>query len=283
MPLIAERYRAVAIDTPCFGQSDPPAQPVQIAEYTRAVVAVLDALGIQLAHVAGFHTGASIALDLASAHPERTASMILAGVLACEKAEERERWCSEIVKPWQADGRGEFVVDQAAFLQLYLPEEDGEVFLLESVARLQADLNYRWTYDAVIDYPAYEHFQRVLAPTLVMNPTDDPIYDETKRAHAALSGSLYTEILGGVDTVTRYPREFPAAVLDFLDELAQVSGTMKVHQLKLEIDVERWAEALGPAVMLMAYFDTNNGRDWDRWNELVADDATHTVNIDSSG
>jgi hypothetical protein len=53
--------------------------------------------------------------------------------------------------------------------------------------------------------------------------------------------------------------------------------------MKLEIDVERWAEALGPAVILMAYFDTNNGRDWDKWHELVADDATHTANMDTSG
>ena len=53
--------------------------------------------------------------------------------------------------------------------------------------------------------------------------------------------------------------------------------------MKLEIDVERWAEALGPSVILMAYFDTNNDRDWDRWHELVAEDATHTANVDTSG
>lgn len=53
--------------------------------------------------------------------------------------------------------------------------------------------------------------------------------------------------------------------------------------MKLEIDVERWAEALGPGVILMAYFDTNNGRDWDRWNELVDEEATHTANVDTSG
>lgn len=53
--------------------------------------------------------------------------------------------------------------------------------------------------------------------------------------------------------------------------------------MKLEIDVERWAEALGPAVILMAYFDTNNARDWETWHQLVADDATHTANVDTSG
>ena len=53
--------------------------------------------------------------------------------------------------------------------------------------------------------------------------------------------------------------------------------------MKLEIDVEEWAAALGPAVILMAYFQTENARDWDRWHELVADDATHTANVDSSG
>ena len=53
--------------------------------------------------------------------------------------------------------------------------------------------------------------------------------------------------------------------------------------MKLEIDLQRWAEALGPGVILMAYFDTNNARDWDRWNELVDDEATHTANVDTSG
>ena len=53
--------------------------------------------------------------------------------------------------------------------------------------------------------------------------------------------------------------------------------------MKLEIDVDAWARALGPAVILMAYFDTNNARDWDRWDELVANGATHTANVDTSG
>ena len=53
--------------------------------------------------------------------------------------------------------------------------------------------------------------------------------------------------------------------------------------MKLEIDVARWAQVLGPGVLAMAYFDTSNARDWDAWHQLVADDATHTANIDSSG
>ena len=220
MPIIAERYRTVAIDTPGFGQSDPPPAPVQIADYTQAVVAVLNALEIERAHVAGFHTGASIALDVAVDRPERVASATLVGLLACETDEERERWRKEIVKPWQPDGRGEFIDDMMAFLQLYLPEDDGEVFLLELLARLQAGPNYWWTYNAVLDYPAYDYFSRVRAPVLIVNPSEDPIYDETKRAHAALSGSGYVEVPGGADTVTRYPSEFAVAVLDFVDGLA---------------------------------------------------------------
>lgn len=220
MPLISERYRTVAIDTPGFGQSDPPSQPVELAQYTQSIVAVLDALGIERAHAVGFHTGASLALDLASHYPDRTASIVLAGLLACEHDDERERWRSEIVKPWQPDGRGEFVADQVAFLSLYLPEEDGEVFLLELLARLQAGPNYWWTYNAVIDYPAYEHLRRITTPTLVLNPSEDPLYEETRRAHAVLRGGSYAVVPGGADTVTRYPTEFAAAVLDFLDGLS---------------------------------------------------------------
>lgn len=53
--------------------------------------------------------------------------------------------------------------------------------------------------------------------------------------------------------------------------------------MELTIDVDRWRKALGPTVMAMAYFDANNARDWERWHQLVADDATHTANITSEG
>ena len=219
IPLFAANHRVVAIDAPGFGLSDPPARPGELSEFSDAVIAVLDGLRVESAHFAGFHTGASVTLDLAVHRAERVASATLVGILACESDEEREHWRETIVKPWKADGRGAFVEDQAAFLRLYLPEEDGETYLSELISRLQAGPDYWWAYNAVLDHPAYDLFPRLSQPVMVLNPADDPIYDETRRAHAAIAGARYAEMPGGADAPLTYANEFAAAVLEFIDGL----------------------------------------------------------------
>lgn len=220
MPALAARYRTVAIDAPGFGLSDPPARPGDLSEFSEAVVAVLDSLDIASAHVAGFHTGASVTLDLATRAPDRVASATLVGILAVETDEEREHWRETIVKPWNSDGRGEFVAGQVDFLRLYMPEDDGAIFLSELISRLQAGPDYWHAYNAVLDHPAYELFSKVTQPVLVINPVEDPIYEETRRAHAALPGAAYVEIPGGADAPLTYADEFAAAILDFVSGVA---------------------------------------------------------------
>jgi pimeloyl-ACP methyl ester carboxylesterase len=219
MPRLAERYRVVAPDNPGFGLSDPPDSKPEFADYADSVLAVLDGLGIERAHAVGFHTGASIALELVARHPERTSSAVIAGILTVENDKERERWRELIIKPWEPDGRGEFLQKQLDFLRMFLPEEDGELFLEELLARLQAGGNYWWTYDALLDHPAHELVPLVERPVLVMNAVEDMLLEETKRLHAAIPGSSYVEIPGGVVAASEHPIEFADAVLEFLDGL----------------------------------------------------------------
>src|SRR5262245_56060646 len=61
---LGEHIRAFAIDTPGYGNSDPPPRPLTIPEYADRVRAFLDAIGAERATVLGQHTGASIAVDL---------------------------------------------------------------------------------------------------------------------------------------------------------------------------------------------------------------------------
>src|SRR5579871_5980324 len=80
LPLFAEHHRVVAVDTPGYGDSDPPARQLSVSDYASASVAVLDALGIEQTAVLGIHTGASIAVELAAAQPERIVALIAIGV-----------------------------------------------------------------------------------------------------------------------------------------------------------------------------------------------------------
>lgn len=219
VPQLAARYRVVAPDNPGFGLSDAPERQTEIGDYGAAVLAVLDALGIGSAHIVGFHTGATIAIDLAAHHPERVSSAILAGVLAVKNDEERERWRDMIINPWEPDGKGEFLEKHLEFFRGFVPEDDGELFLAELLARLQAGPNYWWAYEAILTHPTFELLGQIERPVLVLNATEDLLYDDTKRLHGEIAGASYTEIPGGVMATSEYPDEFGAAVLEFIDGL----------------------------------------------------------------
>jgi 3-oxoadipate enol-lactonase len=74
---------AVAIDMPGYGGSDPVGGGGESrAEFARAALAVLEALGIEQAHVCGMSLGGVIALAMAGMAPGRIASLILADTFA---------------------------------------------------------------------------------------------------------------------------------------------------------------------------------------------------------
>ena len=74
MPALAERYRTVRYDLRPFGESTVPDQPYKT---TDDLLAVMDALKIERAHLMGHSFGGGVAIDFALAHPARVASLVL--------------------------------------------------------------------------------------------------------------------------------------------------------------------------------------------------------------
>lgn len=84
LPRFAGTYYCVAPDVLGFGDSEhPDPAPVGMADYTRlraeSVVHLLDALGIEKAHLVGNSMGGMIALTVALAAPERVDRLVLMG------------------------------------------------------------------------------------------------------------------------------------------------------------------------------------------------------------
>ena len=79
MPLLAQRYRTFAPDNLGSGNSDPLPPWVRIPDLARSMVQFMDALGIEKAHVFGFHTGNKIATEMAAAWPSRVDRLVLCG------------------------------------------------------------------------------------------------------------------------------------------------------------------------------------------------------------
>lgn len=75
---LAPSYRAIAVDLPGFGDSDKPLWAAYDAPFfARAIVALLDALELEQAHVVGNSMGGRVALELGLDHADRVGRLVL--------------------------------------------------------------------------------------------------------------------------------------------------------------------------------------------------------------
>jgi 2-hydroxymuconate-semialdehyde hydrolase len=80
LPALSERFRVVAPDMVGFGFTDRPAGiSYGMNTWVRHAVGVLDALGIERAHVVGNSFGGALAIALAARHPDRVSRLVLMG------------------------------------------------------------------------------------------------------------------------------------------------------------------------------------------------------------
>ena len=71
-------YRTIAVDLPGFGDSDKPVRGSYDAPYfARAMIALLDALGIERAHVIGNSMGGRVGIEMGLRYPERVQRLVL--------------------------------------------------------------------------------------------------------------------------------------------------------------------------------------------------------------
>ncbi|WP_091743204.1 alpha/beta fold hydrolase [Phenylobacterium immobile] len=80
LPALAENFRVIAPDMVGFGYSDRPQDvDYQLDTWADQAVGVLDALGVEKAHLVGNSFGGAIALRVATKHPDRVGKLVLMG------------------------------------------------------------------------------------------------------------------------------------------------------------------------------------------------------------
>src|SRR5215831_3621642 len=76
-PIVSQHFRTILFDNRGVGQTDTPPGPYPIATMAADAAAVLDAAGVERAHIYGVSMGGMIAQEFALQYPHRVKKLIL--------------------------------------------------------------------------------------------------------------------------------------------------------------------------------------------------------------
>ncbi|MCC2976544.1 alpha/beta hydrolase [Sphingomonas sp. PL-96] len=221
-PLVERGLRPIAIDMPGFGASDPPAAPPTIADYATAVLPVLDSLGIDRAAVAGHHTGALVATELALAHPERITAVVLAGPMIISDAERQSGFDTLVdrERAFTALPQGRHFVEVAEIREMLAAGSVGERRISDYVVQAMQAYGhdaYWYGHYAAFSYRHDEPLARLAQPVLLLSNTGDMTHPSALAAHRLRPDFAYREIEGGgIDICDQAPEAWGYAIADFL-------------------------------------------------------------------
>lgn len=221
LPLLGRHYRAIAMDTVGYGDSDPLLLgQASIENWAKAARELLNALGVTRAAIVGHHTGAAIAVEMAAADPRAVAALVLSASpyvdAARRAAAEREH--KAVVDEATPRMDGSHLAELWSMRRPFYP--DSRIDLMERfmVDALKAGRRAAEGHRVVDRYEMEKRLPVIGCPTLVIAPTADPHANpHAGKVAAAIAGSTVVEIANGmVPLPDQLPGEFSAVVHRFL-------------------------------------------------------------------
>ena len=192
MAPLAAHFRVIAVDTRGHGQTPRGDAPFSIRQFAEDLLAFLDRLGIEKAHLLGFSDGGNIAMVFALAHPERVEKLILDGA--------------------NLDASG---VKRSVQLPIEIGYRIAKLFAKKSPeARKNAEMLGLMVNDPNV---RPEELARIQRPTLVVAGDRDMIREQHTRLIAqSIPGAELVLLPGDHFVANKNPGAFNEAVLRFL-------------------------------------------------------------------
>lgn len=199
LQLLAPHFRVIAADLPGFGQSDPLPAPLSMEKIAASMGQLLDALGIDRAHVYGFLTGNKVAAAMAAQSPKRVDRLVICGLIHAiipDQAKRNEAIRAIVAKylteyPESPNGEHHLRRWMANWADLSgmawpggltskagVSAQDIEDIRLRLLQHLQALPNMADTYRANFAFDFGAAMERITAPTLVI---ELPVPEEEER------------------------------------------------------------------------------------------------------
>jgi 3-oxoadipate enol-lactonase len=228
-PILCAQYRTIAFDNRGVGQSDVPPGPYTMAQMASDALAVLDAAGVERAHIFGVSMGGMITQEFALQYPQRVRSLVIG--------------CSAAGGPTAVQSQPEAL--QALTRRGLTPEEATEIvipFIYDAATPrhlIDEDMKIRLQWYptaegymnqlmAIFGWEAYSRLPQIHAPALV-------IHGETDRLVPVGNSKIIAERIPGAKLVllpnaghifsTDQPAAAHRAVAEFLSAQSNHSQT----------------------------------------------------------
>jgi 3-oxoadipate enol-lactonase len=216
VPALAERFRVIGYDTRGHGQSPAPAGPYSLDDLVDDVLALLDRLGVERAHVAGLSLGGMTGIRLAAREPAR----VLGLAVLCSSAKPDPQGFLDRAAAARSGGTAPLAPTVVGrwLTPAYAAQNPDLVARLEVMVAGADDEGYASCCEVVAGLDLRGDLERIAAPTLVVSGADDPaLPPEHQRVIA--DGVPGAELL----TLT------PAAHLANLERPLEVTGALLGH------------------------------------------------------
>jgi 3-oxoadipate enol-lactonase len=210
IPVLARELRVVAYDFRGNGNSDEPPGPATMETFVEDTVALLDALGIERAHVYGQSFGGMVGQELALTRPERVRTLIL----GCTHAgpSHAVRRDSKVPKgePWRAMYAPGFPDRHPDHVQ-----DDLRI----GAAQPSHPEGGRRQWEAMQGFDSFDRLPTLRVPTLILHGTEDqaiPVENAELLADRIPGAELMLLEGAGHLYHSEQPAAADAAVLDFV-------------------------------------------------------------------
>jgi len=214
-PLADTGYRAIAVDLPGYGMSDPIGDLPSLQDYAGLVAGVLDALGIASAHVIGHHTGAGVGLALARDRPDRVGALALWGVPLIEGDLSREL-ATEAAPAFTEDYAAVMAASWTTWWGLCDPTTAAHVVPRNQAEILLSGAHRPDGHRAVGREDTVALVRAVAHPVLAMCGSREMLHDETVASIAVFPNATLADIRDlGIDAFDVAPDELTALMHDF--------------------------------------------------------------------
>ncbi|HXH81382.1 MAG TPA: alpha/beta fold hydrolase [Candidatus Tectomicrobia bacterium] len=223
-PAFAERHRVIAFDNRGAGRSDVPDVRYTTRAMAEDALGLLDALGVERAHVLGVSMGGMIAQELALAHPDR----VLTLQLHCTCARP-DRYLRALIDTWRTVRRRLEITEwmRALALWLFSPRTYQErPDLVETIVQMGAANPFPFSLtgflrqgEAIRDHDALDRLGAIACPTLVTVADDDILVPPrfAREIAARVPGAVFRTVPdAGHAYFWERPDVFNAMCLEFL-------------------------------------------------------------------